>query len=186
MAWLTHPATAEILRIPGYLFWNPSGLASEAQWGTKLGYCEKGVEVDIAPQTGLLGNEEYGEEPIYKVFLGTIIKVTAILKNYNATALARLFPGQTSGATIEVPGATIKAGHSLVSGTYTDHLLFIPDDTTNNPIMILQKAAPNAIASMKFSRVDDTTFICVFDGLRKTNDADGLIYIGAIGGGMLR
>jgi len=183
-AFATHPNPAEVLRVPGYLFWNSTSLTSEAGWGTKLGFCEKGVNIEIDYGVKTLISE-FGEEITQKIFLGTNVRITALLKNWNTTALSILFPGQTSLATITVPG-TIVPGTSLASTTYTKALLFVPEDTANNPCAILQKSAPNFGKEFKFSRVEDTVYFCVFDGIRKTNDAEGLYYMGLIGSGVLR
>lgn len=185
MSWVSHPAISEILRVPGYLFWNPANLASEAGWGTKLGYTEKGIDVDVDIDSGLLQNEEAGEEIQYKIYLGTTVRVSCQLKNYNANTLAQLFPGMSSATKIQVPGI-ILPGKDLNTLVYTSHLLYVPDDETNNPIMILQKAQPNIYGSFIFSRQKDLIFNCLFDGFRKSNDLDGILYIGDITTGNLR
>lgn len=183
MTWTSHPTVSDILRVPGYLFWKPSALTNEATWGTKLGYCAKGIEVLCDIHDVLLTVEETGDEYVYDAFCGAPTKISAVLRNYNATNLARLFPGMTSSTAIKLPGS-ILAGADLAS--YADYLLFVPDDTTNNPIMLAQKAIPRLKGKFKFSRVEDTIFPCEFPLLRKSNDADGILYIGPIAGAVLR
>jgi len=65
-------------------------------------------------------------------------------------------------------------------------LLFVPDDITNNNIVILQKAVPNIVDSIFLTRDKDTMFECVFDGFMKSDDVDGILYIGDITGGTIR
>ena len=64
--------------------------------------------------------------------------------------------------------------------------IMIPDDLTNNPIFLAQKAAPNIVETIRFSRQIDTNFAVVFDCMQKTTDEDGTAYLGAKAGGVLR
>ena len=185
MAWVSHPNTTEILRQPGYLFWNPSALTNETTWGTKLGFTQTGVKVEILPKYIYHNTEEDGDLPSIKLYAGCFVRIYATLLNYNATALARLLPGLTSGATIKIPNI-LKTGYNLNNVTYTDTLLFVPDDITNNNIVILQKAVPNIVDSIFLTRDKDTMFECVFDGFMKSDDVDGILYIGDITGGTIR
>jgi hypothetical protein len=184
MTWVGHPSVNEILRVPGYLFWAPSALTSEATWGTKLGFCDGGIRLEILPQYVYHRTEEDGTQPSIKLYKGVFCKLYATMLNFNATALARLFCGLTSGTTIKVPGS-INIGTDVNSDTYRDRLLFVPDDT-NNPICVVQRACPNITQSFYFTRDNDTVFECVFDGFNKTTDADGTLYVGLKSGGTLR
>ena len=183
---LTYPDYVEIIRGPGLLFWGTTSLASEAGYGTKLGYCETGITFQPGLAYACLTGVEKGNEPIMCISLGNAPQLTALLLNYNATSIARLFPGQTTSTQVQFPG-TILAGKDLFD-TYTGRLLFVPDDTANNPILLFQAATPHIVntAKLKLSHRNNTTFPSVFVGKRKTNDADGTFYMGPIGNGVLR
>lgn len=184
MAWATHPSANEILRSPGYLFWNPTSLASEATWGTKLGFCEKGISINFQYTNKIYTGEELGEEPILRLFTGVgKISCVVAMKNFNSLNLSLLFPGLTQSEMIKTPGFIIPGSNM---SSYFGKLLFVPDDTGNNPIFILQNASAVSAGGMDFSRVEDLSFICVFESFRKTNDADGRYYLGNIASGVLR
>jgi len=187
MAWVTYPDINEIMQQAGFLFWEPSALDVEANWGTKLGFVEKGVDFDFGHNFGILSGEEKGEEPLYKIYLGQTPSVTAILKNYNADVIARLFPGLTSGSAVTSPG-TILPGADLFNVLYTGHLLFVPDDTINHNCILLQKASPCIISTAKVMHSQSTpsAFPIVFTCSRKTNDTDGFYYYGPLSGAVLR
>jgi len=178
------PDPLEILRVPGILWWAPTNLGTPA-YGTRLGFLSDGVLWEPGYKTLILAGEEKGEEPTQKYFLGTAGKVYVRLLNYNSSAIARLFPGCTSSTKVQYPNSFL-AGTDLTSSTYTDRLLYVPDDTTNNPCLLLQKSAPNVEDTIRLSRGDDTEFLCVFDAFRKTNDVDGISYLGLIAGATLR
>jgi hypothetical protein len=183
-AFATHPSANEVLRVPGYLFWNPSALTNETTWGTKLGFCEKGIKVEIDYRYKTFSGEINGDEPMLKVFLGCVVSVSALLKNYNSTALQVLFPGLTAGTSLSYPN-TILPGTSLLKSQYTSRLMYVPEDCTNNPCFILQRAAPNIEDSLQFSRVTDTDFYASFKGFRKGDNQTSLCYLGLITGGVL-
>lgn len=186
MTFSTHPSITEILQVPGYLFWNPTALTSEATWGAKIGFLEGGVRFEPRYRVQTYTEEEYGDEVRAKVFTGAAPLVTAVFKNWNAT-LASLFPGAGSSLTLKYPGA-IAAGTEIDSTTYAKPLLFVPQDTTNRPCLLVQKAAPNPVetARLQISHTRQTQFPVVFDCLRKSSDADGIYYFGKLSGAVLR
>jgi|GEM_PF-2458058 len=183
----SHPDYLEILQNAGYLFVNPTNLSvGESGWGTKLGFVRDGVQFD--PGIGFieLDQPETGDEPVIGIFTGSNAKVIAPLRNYNINTLSVLFPGLASSATVKVPN-TIKTGTNL----YTSHscrLLYVPEDQTNHPCLLLQKAIPRIhnTARLKFSQTDPIIFPAVFTAARKTSDVDGIWYLGALSGAVLR
>jgi len=168
MAWNSHPDIDEIIRAPGYLFVNPTGTATEADWGTKLGYTEDGIRIKIAYNTTLLDVEDTGLDWKYKVFTGCNVKVMVLLKNWNTVALKQLMPGMSSTTKIIIRNS-IKTGTLLNSATYTDKILFVPDDQTNNPACILRKASANISADIELHRSKDTKFPIAWDGFGDTS-----------------
>jgi hypothetical protein len=185
----TKPDMNEILQVPGYLYWEPSALDVEANWGTLLGFTKTGVSFEPGYGVQHLTAMETGIEPTIKVYLGSAPRISVILRNWNATMISVLFPGlKKSGATaINAPGAIV-AGQDLTAATYAKYLLFVPVDQTNNPCFLLQSAAPNILrtAKLQASHKNRMLFPCVFDAIRKSSDVDGLYYIGPLSGGTLR
>lgn len=179
------PNAQEILQIPGYLFWGAIGLDSENKWGTLLGYCENGMFFEPKQRYREFTEEETGEEIVKILYLGSSPRVTVVLKNYNETAIARLFPGLSDSSKILFPGS-ILAGHEL--SPHNDYLLFVPDDKERNPCCLLQSAWPHLLgtAKLQFSHSKKLMFSCVFVGKRKTSDPDGIAYIGPISEAILR
>ena len=43
MAFTSYPSSTEIIQVAGLLFLNPTSIANEAGWGTKIGYTRDGV-----------------------------------------------------------------------------------------------------------------------------------------------
>lgn len=187
MAFLTHPSVEEIIQVAGYLFWNPTNLAAEATWGTKLGFCEGGIVFQSGHSVIPVTQEETGPAVYKVVYVGSRPTLFAVLKNYNSTLLSTLFPGMTTSTAAKFP-STIRPGTDLSGATYSQPLLFVPQDTTNHPCVLLQKGCPNIVqaAKLKLSHSDRTTFPVVFNGLPKTTDADGTAYFGLLSGAVLR
>lgn len=180
-----YPNVSEILQVPGLLFWGTTNLANEAGWGTLLGFCEKGVFFKPGQRYAKFKEEETGEEIRKILYVGSIPKINVDLKNYNATALGRLFPGLSTGTKIQYPGSTV-AGQPLEP--YTGRLLFVPDEKVQNPCILFQKAWAYAAMnkSLRFSHEKSLIFSCVFLAARKTSDVDGSVYIGPISEAVLR
>ena len=186
MAFDTYPSFDELLRVPGHLYHNPTNLASEATWGTLLGYCETGVTWQPSPVFVPLTAEETGEEQTELVYAGAYPLLFAVLKNWNVTAIGRLFPGMADGKAVKFPGS-YKPG-KLLKASHGAPLLFVPSDQTNNPCLLLQQAVASLLETAKliFSHRKDTLFPAVFRGFRKTDDADGISYMGLLSGAVLR
>ena len=184
MGFTTYPDYTEILRQPGFLFWGATDLGNEAGWGTKLGFASGGIKFDPGYKVMNLYGEEHGEEPEKRIYLGCEPVVKATLRNYNSTALSALFPGISTGAALKYPNS-IKPGTDIVS-VYSNYLLFVPEDQTNNKILLLQKAVANVVAALEFSRNSEVVFNAIFVGFRKTDDDDGVFYFGDLSGAVLR
>jgi len=187
MAFTSFPNIAKIIQVSGLLFLNPTSLATEGGWGTKLGYTSAGVK--IAPEYHVERNttEETGEEVTHKFYIGSSPKMLCELRSWDEPLIDFLFPGLGATNKVRIPGG-ILPGADLTSSTYSKALLFVPDDTDNHPIALFQKASPNLIttANILFNHSKEAVFPAVFDGLRKTSDADGIAYIGPISEAVLR
>lgn len=188
MTWVSVPSVSEIIRAPGFLFWNPSALTNESTWGTKLGYTDKGVDLFPGINVSELGEEETGNEVTMIVETGNRSTLETTLQSWNTTALARAFPGMVTGTNVKSPGS-YKAGkfYHTESAVY-GQLLFVPDDQTNNPCIILQKAVPRLIQRgvIKMSHGQRLFLALVFSALRKSSDADGIFFVGKLSDGVLR
>lgn len=134
----SHPNYIEIVQNAGYLFWNPTDLsAGESGWGTKLGFVENGVNFEPGHGFIELTTPESGDEPTIGIYTGNHALVSAVLRNYNSTALSVLFPGLISSGNLKAPN-TLKTGTNYFS-THYGQLLYVPDDQTNHPCLLLQK-----------------------------------------------
>lgn len=160
MTFLSHPNQDEIIKGSGYLFYNPTNIASEATWGTKLGYTEKhNAAFSPGIRTIEITEEDSGSYVTKSIFVGATPRLYANLINWNATVLGLLFPslvGGTSGKLVGVPG-------SLKTGTDTftaNKVLFVPEDTARHPAVYFKDIAPKIIESAQiiFSHSDRTVF----------------------------
>ena len=192
MGFSEYPDINEILHVPGLLFWGATSLNNEVGWGTKLGFCEAGVLFEPGFNSITLAAPETGNEPIWNIFTGYAPIVYADLKNYNGLVLARLFPGITNQQAVRYPDdMAIKPGANLF--TYqVDRLLFVPDDLDNNPILLLQQAAPHILdtAKLRFSHPKATTFPVLFNGVTMLDENEnrkqhGNFYLGPIENGAI-
>lgn len=179
------PDDDDILRSPGLLYWAPSAL-SPGSFGTALGFTQNGILINFNINIVDLDVQDTGDEPIYAIDTGRKIEVVATLLNYNTTALARMIPGQTSGNEIRIPNSVDTGDDLALNSSIFSHLLFVPDDTTNNFIFILQKAVPRLVQPIRLSRDGDTAYQVEFTGYRKTDNVDGVFYMGPLANGNLR
>lgn len=177
------PNPNEILRMPGFLYWNPVDLIGN--YGTKLGFVETGCIFDPNIQTVLLSSEDHGNEPGLEVFVGAAPAIVADLLNYNESALARMFPGMSNTNKVQIPGI-LKSGAFLSDEAYSGRLLYVPDDKVNNPCLLIQRASPRLGKFIRVSRGNDMVFQVNFQALRKTDHPDGTFYMGPILSAILR
>jgi hypothetical protein len=170
-----HPAVSELRRVPGYCYWGPSALDAEANYGTKLGFTEAGVDWSIGYATAKSRAEERGEEPVAKWYLGAECRVWVIFKSWNATTLARAWPGLNSGTDVQYPNDFL-AGTRLDSATYAGKFLFMPyDECAVNMCLMANYAVPNVeeTARIRLRLNDDTNIPIVFDCFRHPSAAGG-------------
>lgn len=187
MTFATNPSVAEILRVPGLLFWNPTGFASEAQYGTKLGYCEDGVSFTPNLQAIPCTEEETGEEIIDLIYVGARPTVSVILQNYSTTVLARCFPGGGGTLSASYPGTYLKGKDLANTSAVYAPLLFVPENSASYPCLLLQKAVPimSSEWSMEFSHGKKMMYSIIFHGIVKSTASNGCFYIGPLSGATL-
>lgn len=160
MTFISHPNQDEIIKGSGYLFYNPTSIANEAGWGTKLGYTAKeNAAYSVFFTVAAITSEDTGIYPIAEIFLGCQVSLYANLTNYNATTCKLLFPalvGGTSNTLVTIPG-------SLKTGTdnfTTDKILFVPEDTARHPCLYFKNISPHLItqAHVIYSHSRETIF----------------------------
>jgi len=176
MSWLSHPDVDEIIRVPGYLHINPTSKTTEAGWGTKIGYVEKGVIIRIDYKTLLLDEEDSGLDWKYKLFLGVNVKLIATLKNWNAGIISQLVPGMSSTTNMGMRNS-YKTGN-LQTTNYK--VLYVPEDRTNNPCFYLRAGRPNIMGDITANRGKDMEFPLAWDGFNSSGDS--LFYFGTWAG----
>ena len=182
VSYSSDPDEEEILRVPGFLYVDPVDLVSS--FGTKLGFVQDGVRIYSNYSYADLSEEEKGIEPDKRIYLGSNFKLEANLLNWNNEVISNLFPGLNSTNKMNYPN-TLVAGERL-DENFTKRVLFVPDDTDNNPILLMQKAMPSSSGAYSFRRGQNTILQVNFHALRKTSDVDGSTYIGPLSGATLR
>ena len=184
----TYPNYSEILQVPGFLYWNPTGFTTENQYGTLLGYTENGVHFKPNITAIPVRVEERGAETSLVIYTGSNPLLVAVLQNYNTNMIARLFPGMLRTNAINYPGS-YKPGKDLANTfDFYAPLLFMPVDEVNHPCLLFQKAVPNLAdtAMLNFQHDRRVFFAANFRAIRKTSHADGCFYIGDKTGAVLR
>lgn len=187
MSITVHPSTHEILRQPGYLYWNPTNLAAEATWGSLLGFCETGTKIFPGYDTETVDGEE--GYPVLKIYTGGRPRLVATLKSWNASVIALAFPGFTSSKKVQSPAA-IYTGTDLTSATYANRLLFVPKDGGIDQNVFLAQLASPAVGEggeYLLSANEDSSLTVCFDLFRKGSgsEAHRCYYIGAMSGAAL-
>jgi len=177
---LTTPDEDEILRVPGSLYWGTVNIGA-GNYGTRIGYLRDGIEYFTGAHYEYLSVEGTGVENSIKVYCGAKPRIIANLVNFNETVLSALFPGLSSAATHIIPNNFL-AGSIVSEDTYCDDLLFLPDDSANNPCVYLRKAAPNLEKSFRFTRNQEAVYRCFFDSIRSGVTTSALSYVGLISG----
>lgn len=121
---------------PGELYINPTDLTGTS--GTGLGYTEDGVVLRPNLNAVAVRPDERGVELLKKIHGGVSWMLAANLIQWNATLAARLFPG-----------TDVQYRKTLLLGSEITpvKLLYVPEDTTNNPCIYFRKAVGNIEAS---------------------------------------
>lgn len=160
MAFTSHPSVSEIVQVSGYLFYNPTNLALESGWGTKIGYTEKeNAAYSVGFRTVELNSEDSGIAPVLSVYVGCVARLFANLTSWNTTVCGLLFPslvGGTSGTLTSIPG-TLKTGTDNFS---SNKVLFVPEDNSRHPALYFKSISPHIIeaAVVKYMHSDKTIF----------------------------
>lgn len=159
MTFITRPSVDESIRCPGQLYYNPTSLLSEAGYGSLIGLTDGGVFIQVEREIGYITAEETGSTITDAILLGVNNWMISRLRSYNATVLALLHPGMTSGTTgldIDSPG-TLKMGVSCFT---TGKILFVPNDTVNYPCAYWKNIETHKVpgAKIEYDHTDDAIF----------------------------
>ena len=138
------PDVTRAMRVKGRLCIDPTDFSTAwPHGGTGLGMV-RDVAVRNGRMTEQITAEEFGVEVIDVIDLGESWVLAATLREWDADALAKVFPAGKAGATttervVEYP-KSYRAGTLLSSSTVK--LLFTPDDQTIHPAVLFYRALP--------------------------------------------
>ena len=166
----TDPDHNDILRSPGFLYHNPTNIPS-GDFGDKLGFVKTGVLFDPGFKVESLPLMDSGIEPVLDIYEGNDSTIIADLINYNATTIARIFPGMTTSNRVNMNLTT----GTLLNESIASGLVFVPDDLVNNMVVFFPKATPFMFSNTRISRQEDIVFRCIFKARRKSGQ---MVYIG--------
>jgi hypothetical protein len=130
---------------PGELFWEPTNVSGNT--GTGLGYTKSGIRLSPNFAASKIRADEKGVELLKEIFAGCDFVLTAMLIQWDANVVARLFPGlNPSGARMDYGNSVLK-GSALPQGK----LLWVPEDTVNVPAIYFRKASAHIEASAEIA-----------------------------------
>lgn len=143
---MSTPNVANLLRVPGRFSHSPTNLSLPyPHGGTAIGTCEG---VDFAPVQihRPITGEEYGGQQVSGVYCGEQPRIYATLMEYDADALAILFPCYVAG-TSGGPSLTVDVNSSVRAGSRLDDLarvlVFTPDSPdSTQPWLLARRAVP--------------------------------------------
>lgn len=175
-----------VLRMPGKVYMNPVNLTDN--FGTLLGYRNQELIFESDMQNAvrfLPGDETTGREYAHALFLGANPFVIFNLMEHSSAAMKLCFPSMEDSG--DVKGYSTKTGDDFADDSSVFmRFLFVPDDTTNNKILLLQKAVPLVVRPLGISRNGNTEYAIKLQCLRKTTDNDGMYFFGDISNAVLR
>lgn len=157
---MTAPNVQAILRAGGYLY---SG--SDALGNTHT------VECRVIVRTKAIYAEEWGQQEVGRLYCGETWILAAALRDFNATAIARLFPNASGG------NATWNVSSGTRPGTLIEPaaVSFVPRSSAGKTITFPAAVGlPDASARFKLSLKDDLCFPMVF---MAQPDSNGSVYV---------
>lgn len=169
-----------VIRAPGRLAINPTNLAlAWPHGGTGLGATNKVVLISYGASYPVT-IEAFGGEPVDYLEKGEVWGMGFIVRAWDPTALATIFPNTSVGAVsqkrgVSAPG-TVRAGNWVSDRSVK--LVFTPEGATHAqsstqqdvdvPFVVLYKALPllQAQAELMFSRTEELKVPALFMGVR--------------------
>lgn len=167
MTLTTLPNQRHVLQVPCVVYRDPTGLDTEANYGTLVGITDGPVVVRTMFNTATFTKEPNGARPVKELFNGVWIEITMRLKAHSFEALNMAFPGMTDSDEVEddvyIPGAA--AGAGLTTGTdlvtnYAKQVLVMPiDECAVNPCALIQTGVARITdAAIMMSEDHDLTY----------------------------
>jgi len=143
---MSTPNVANLLRIPGRFSHSPTSLSTAyPHGGTAIGTCE-GVEFSFSQIRAPITAEEFGGQQVDAVYAGEQPRIYATLMEFDADALAALFPCDLAGTsggpalTADV-NSSVRAGSRL--GDIAKVVVFTPDSPdATQPWLLARRAVP--------------------------------------------
>lgn len=176
----------KVLRSPGSLYWNPVNLVDD--FGVHLGHRNKPIVFISGIEGGvqfLPGDETTGDEFNHAIFTGINPYAVVTFLEHNSNVIKLAFANMVDGD--DIKGYSENTGKDYASdASIFGKLLFVPDDQANNKILLLQKVVPIAIDAQEISKNGNIEYTVKFQCFRKSNDQDGIFYLGDIENGVLR
>jgi len=143
-------SVADVMRIPGRLYAEPSDINADPPFGTgtALGLV-RDAEFRLHVRTGIVTAEEWGSVAVEAVYAGESAVLACVLREWDDDAIGDIFPNistssfSTADKSIlgRVSGAGVnRAGHLLSSQSIV--LFFAPLAIDRHPCIIGRKAVP--------------------------------------------
>ncbi len=135
----------QVLRVPGRFCSAPTNLsAAFPHGGTALGIIHHAAARRIG-RYDFVRAHEFAGEVVEVVEGGADWVMAAMVRQYDNDAIAAIWPHTGTGGTssdkyIEYPGSTNRAGTLLSTNAFV--LMFVPNDTTNHPCVLMRRAVP--------------------------------------------
>ena len=165
------PSVLDILRSPGFLYWNPPDIPAQ-NFGVKLGFLANGLEVDPRYFIEYVSDESGGLVPTTTIYEGNNVAAVADFWSYTAEVIELAFPQMTTGKQIRIP-STVDTGDEITTG----QLLFVPENLVDQYIVVLNNCVPQIITPYTLNNNQNTTFRIRFTCLESANQ----LYMGPIG-----
>lgn len=166
----------DIATIPGKLCVDPTDLAAAyPHGGIGLGVV-RNIEFSSEIKYSPVMAEEFGEV-VESIATAQGCILTATLQSWDPEALRNIFWNTEEGTTtarrkVKEPG-TVRAGHLLSSRSKV--LLFSPNDTDRDPMLIIRRAMPYPVDSARASLRLDSDVALAF-GWLGIRDTSGRLY----------
>lgn len=144
---MSAPDLANLLRVPGRLSHTPTDLSTAyPHGGTALGAVGK-VDLRLLDPPFLVTAEEIGGAPVEVIEGGARYVLDAELREFEAAALAAIFPfyaaGAKGGPTLSHTATTSGQRAGLAIGSALSFVLvFTPDNPDEHPFLIFRRAVP--------------------------------------------
>lgn len=143
---MASPDLNEVLNAPGRLVWNPTNLATAfPHGGSALGSTRQSLlqRTDVRSE---IRDEAFGQEVSEVVWCGENWVMATILRQYDADAVATVFPNTSTGTVAKrkiVSGSTTSTNRpGLLLSANAGKLLFSPLDPDRVPAVLFYKAIP--------------------------------------------